>query len=145
MNSSDDSFAGLDRFGRVVDQKWTDGTDPIDHYGYGYDRNSNRTYRENSLAPDRSEVYNYDMLDRLTGMDRGTLNEQKTAITGTPTREEDWTLNQTGNWAGYDVAEDGQDVLVQERENNKANEIIEIDETTGLVGKSIPTARSPGG
>ena len=71
------------------------------------------------------------MLDRLTGMDRGTLNEEKTAVTGTPARQEDWNLNQTGNWAGYDVAEDGQDVLVQERDNNKANEIIAIDRTTG--------------
>ena len=31
----------------------------------------------------------------------------------------------------FDVAEDGQDMLVQERDNNKANEIIGIDETTG--------------
>ena len=121
----------VDRFGRIQDQKWTDGTDPIDHYGYGYDRNSNRLYRENVLAATRSEVYAYDALDRLTEMDRGTLNEQKTAITGTPTREEDWNLTQTGNWAGYDVDENGQPVLVQTRDNNKANEIIGIDETTG--------------
>ena len=125
------TYDGFDRFGRVVDQKWTDGTDPIDRYGYGYDRNSNRLYRENVLAATRSEVYAYDGLDRLVGMDRGTLNEPKTAITGTPTRQEDWNLNQTGNWAGYDVAENGSDVLVQTRDNNKANEIIGIDETTG--------------
>jgi len=46
-------------------------------------------------------------------------------------RQEDWTLNQTGNWAGYDVAESGSPVLEQTRDNNKANEITEIDETTG--------------
>ena len=63
-------------------------------------------------------MYAYDGLDRLVEMDRGTLNEQKTAITGTPVREEDWNLNQTGNWAGYDVAENGSDVLVQTRDNN---------------------------
>jgi len=125
------TYAGFDRFGRVQDQKWTDGTDPIDRYGYGYDRNSNRLYRENVLAATRSEVYAYDMLDRLAGMDRGTLNEQKTAITGTPTREEDWNLNQTGNWAGYDVAVNGAAILNQTRDNNKANEIIAIDRTTG--------------
>jgi len=60
-----------------------------------------------------------------TAYDRGTLNEQKTAITGTKVREEDWDLNQTGNWAGYDVAENGSPVLEQERDNNKANEIRE--------------------
>jgi len=43
------TYAGFDRFGRVQDQKWTDGTDPIDRYGYGYDANSNRLYRENPL------------------------------------------------------------------------------------------------
>jgi RHS repeat-associated protein len=131
QSTTPDTYDGFDRFGRVVDQKWTDGTDPIDRYGYGYDANSNRTYRENSLAADRSEVYAYDMLDRLTEMDRGTLNEQKTAITGTPARQEDWTLNQTGNWAGYDVAEDGSPVLTQTRENNKANEITATTEAQG--------------
>jgi RHS repeat-associated protein len=67
------------------------------------------------------------MLDRLTGMDRGTLNEQKTAIAGTPAREESWNLNQTGNWTGYDVAENGAPVLNQTRTNNKANEITGIE------------------
>ena len=44
-----------------------------------------------------------------------------------PAREEDWTLNQTGNWAGYDVTENGAPVLNQTRENNKANEITGIE------------------
>jgi len=122
------TYAGFDRFGRVVDQKWVHGATVLDRYGYGYDRNSNRTHRENVLAADRSEVYAYDMLDRLAGMDRGTLNEGKTAIAGTPAREEDWNLTQTGNWAGYDVAENGQAVLNQTRTNNKANEITGLSE-----------------
>jgi RHS repeat-associated protein len=72
------------------------------------------------------------MLDRLTGMDRGTLNEEdKTKIEGTPARKETWDLNQTGNWAGYDVAENGQAVLNQTRTNNKANEILSTTEAEG--------------
>jgi RHS repeat-associated protein len=122
------TYAGFDRFGRVVDQKWVHGATVLDRYGYAYDANSNRLYRENVLAADRSEVYHYDMLDRLAGMDRGTLNEGKTAIAGTPAREEDWNLTQTGNWAGYDVAENGQAVLNQTRTNNKANEITGLSE-----------------
>ena len=39
----------------------------------------------------------------------------RSAIAGTPAREESWDLNQTGNWAGYDVAESGSPVLVQTR------------------------------
>jgi hypothetical protein len=57
-----------------VDQKWHQGGTVKDRYGYAYDANSNRKRRENALAADRSEVYNYDMLDRLTAFDRGTLN-----------------------------------------------------------------------
>jgi len=69
------------------------------------------------------------MLDRLAGMDRGTLNEEdKTEIEGTPARKETWDLNQTGNWAGYDVTENGAPVLNQTRTNNKANEITGLSE-----------------
>jgi RHS repeat-associated protein len=127
QSTTPDTYDGFDRFGRVVDQKWVHGATVLDRYGYGYDRNSNRLYRENVLAADRSEVYDYDMLDRLAGMDRGTLNEQKTAIAGTPAREETWNLNQTGNWAGYHVKTDGAAVLDQTRTNNKANEITGIE------------------
>ena len=43
-------------------------------------------------------------------------------------RQEDWSLNQTGNWAGYDVAENGAPFLTQTRTNNKANEITGLSE-----------------
>ncbi len=38
------SYAGLDRFGRVIDQKWTNGagTTVLDQIEHGYDRASNR-------------------------------------------------------------------------------------------------------
>jgi RHS repeat-associated protein len=127
QSTTPDTYDGFDRFGRVVDQKWVHGATVLDRYGYAYDANSNRTRRENVLAADRSEVYDYDMLDRLAGMDRGTLNEGKSAIAGTPARQEDWNLNQTGNWAGYHVKTDGAAVLDQTRTNNKANEITGIE------------------
>ena len=127
QSTTPDTYDGFDRFGRVVDQKWVHGATVLDRYGY--DPNSNRLYRENVLAADRSEVYDYDMLDRLAGMDRGTLNEEdKTEIEGTPARKETWDLNQTGNWAGYDVTENGAPVLNQTRTNNKANEITGLSE-----------------
>jgi hypothetical protein len=36
---------GLDRFGRVVEQKWTDGAGAtiLDHFSYTYDRAGSRT------------------------------------------------------------------------------------------------------
>ena len=34
-------------------------------------------------------------------LNRGDLNANKEAISGTPVREEDFTLDPTGNWTGY--------------------------------------------
>jgi hypothetical protein len=58
-----DKYIGLDRFGRVVDQRWTQGTTAtsavVDRYGYTYDRNSNRLTRSSALAAAFSERYSY--------------------------------------------------------------------------------------
>src|SRR5262249_42792690 len=43
-----DQYTGLDRFGRVVDQRWiATGGSHTDRFKYGYDRDSNRLYRDN--------------------------------------------------------------------------------------------------
>src|SRR5262249_16626729 len=46
-----DQYTGLDRFGRIVDQKWQVNTTPTptitDEFKYGYDRDGNRLYRDN--------------------------------------------------------------------------------------------------
>jgi len=39
--------------------------------------------RESLMAADRSEVYNYNMLDHLSGMDRGKRNAE-TTVSGAP-------------------------------------------------------------
>jgi hypothetical protein len=66
-----------------------------------------RTWRE--VAPDGGnptgfdEFYTYDGLHRLETMKRGTLTggPPYTGIADTPKKEEDWTLEALGNWAGY--------------------------------------------
>ena len=97
------TYAGFDRFGRVVDHRWYDygASADRDRYQYGYDRASNRIYRDNLTASGKDEFYTYDGINRLTTFDRGDLNEGKTAISGTPVREEDWGLDMTGNWKDY--------------------------------------------
>ena len=71
----------------------------IAKYEYGYDYASNRTYQEDQVnTSGMDELYGYDTLHRLTAFDRGDLNDNKDAITGTPARQQDWTLQVIGNW-----------------------------------------------
>ena len=131
----DSAYAGFDRFGRVVDQRWYDygASADRDRYTYGYDRASNRTYRENTIASAKDEFYTYDAINRLKTFDRGDLNAGKTAISGTPVREEDWGLDMTGNWKDYLQKTSGSTDLDQDRTHNKVNEISDITETTGTA------------
>jgi hypothetical protein len=117
----------------MVDQKWYDyGASAVrDQYTYGYDRASNRLYRENTVSSGKDEFYTYNGMYQLKNFDRGDLNAQKTAISGTPAREEDFDLDPTGNWAGYVQKTSGTTVLDQDRTHNKVNETTEITATTG--------------
>jgi RHS repeat-associated protein len=108
-----DDFTALDRFGRILDQVWTDyGADPdvvLDHYSYTYDRAGNRTARANELNHDFDEVYEYDLIDRLISSTRADDFDQS------------WTLDGLGNFAEFD--DDGQ---TQTRTANAVNEITAI-------------------
>jgi len=114
----------------VIDQKWRNDSSAVkDRYRYGYDRNSNRLYRENVVAGDASasfdELYAYDGLNRLAERTRGDLNEGKTAITNED-RGESWTLDQLGNWTQYGADNGVASLLHHNRDNNAANEITAI-------------------
>ncbi|MCI0491911.1 MAG: hypothetical protein L0Z07_03125 [Planctomycetes bacterium] len=67
------TYAGLDRFGRTVDQSWYNNTGSpvaVDRIKYGYDHAGNRTWREDTVAKAQStpkyqdEFYTYDGLGR---------------------------------------------------------------------------------
>lgn len=127
------TFAGLDHFNRIKDQRWLNyntSTD-LDRYQYGYDRNNSRAWKQNPLTTGLDEFYTYDQLNRLASMDRGTLNGTKTGIAGTPAIEQDWTLDPTGNWRGYLTKVSGTTDLNQSRTSNPVNEITAITETAG--------------
>ena len=126
-------YSGFDRFGRIIDQRWYDyGAGEVrDQYRYGYDRASNRLYRENTVASSKDEFYTYDGMNRLTTYNRGDLNSGKTAITGTPVREEDWSLDMTGNWSRFVQKTAGTTDLDQDRTHNAVNEITAIGAATG--------------
>ena len=85
-----DQYTGLDRFGRVVDQRWLKSATPAptatDRFQYGYDRDSDVLYKDNKVSSTFSELYHansaasgdnaaaYDKLGRLGGFRRGTLS-----------------------------------------------------------------------
>jgi RHS repeat-associated protein len=110
-----DKYTGLDRFGRVVDQRWTKGTTAtspvIDRYGYTYDRNSNRLTRSNALAAAFSETYAYDALNQLQSFNR----------TGGTTTSQQWQFDALGNWTT--VTTNG---VAQNRTANAQNELTQV-------------------
>jgi RHS repeat-associated protein len=125
-----DQYTGLDRFGRVVDQRWikTSTGAATDRFQYGYDRNGNRTYRDNLVNAAFGELYAYDNLYQLTSFDRGTLNGAKTGLTGSASRRQDWDFDALGNWDSVTT-----DSSTQTRTANAQNEI------TSVSGATTPT------
>ena len=122
-----DQYIGLDRFGRVVDQRWIVASTGVarDRFQYGYDRDSNRLYRDNLVNAAFGELYTYDGLNQIASFDRGTLNSTKSGITGTASRTQGWDYDALGNMDG--VTTNG---TTQSRTANAQNEITSIGSLT---------------
>jgi hypothetical protein len=101
------TYAGLDRFGRVIDLNFAGA----DHqYQYGYDRSGNRAYAHVTQATlngtphdnDRSYWYAYDALQRLKHADLGRLDPGHEWVNDDPNvalcRRMGWGLDDLGNW-----------------------------------------------
>jgi RHS repeat-associated protein len=150
LGSGANPYTGFDRFGRIIDLLWAKyglsnsssssssggaGNDLV-HLKYGYDRASNRTFREDLVAQaygkDFDELYEYDGLHRLKKFHRGRLTDDNRAITS-PTLQQGWHLDATGNWRNFtqnDQADPDQ-TLDQQRLANRVNEITQIARTVG--------------
>ena len=136
-SDSNDWYAGLDRFGRVIDHRWTTSGGDLDRYKHAYDPNGNRLYRENTLAPALSELYHdgtgYDDLDRLTSFGRGVLDANKTGLAGPVSRSQTWSLDALGNWKSVT----DETSTTQNRTHDKQNRLTQV------VGDTL--AYSPNG
>jgi RHS repeat-associated protein len=129
------TFDGLDRFNRIIDQRWkTSGGTDKDRFKYGYDRDSNRQWKENTVSKAlgspvyMDEYYTYDNLNRLTVMKRGQLSS---GTISSPTKDQDWTLDKTGNWTGFLTKTSGTTDLNQTRTHSPVNQINGISQSTG--------------
>jgi RHS repeat-associated protein len=101
-----DKYTGLDRFGRVTDLRWIQGTavtsPSVERLGYTYDRNTAF-----------SETYTHDALNQLESFERGA--------TGSPSATQDWQFDALGNWTT--VTTDG---IAETREANAQNELTTV-------------------
>ena len=115
-------YTGVDRFGRIVDQRWINSSNTnLDRNQYGYDRAGNRLFKDNMLMSDLSEQYAYDALGQLTDYQQGTP-------TSAVTRTQSWDLDALGNWNTVTT-----DSVEMTREHNAQNEITNIGETTTIT------------
>jgi RHS repeat-associated protein len=135
--SGNDPYDGLDRFDRVVDLLWRDygASVDVERVKHGYDRASNRLWRESAVAAGQNpavhmdELYTYDGVYQLKTFKRGDLNATRDAIvTGTLKFAQEWSFDATGNWTNFkeDATGDGTFELDQNRTHNKFNEITQI-------------------
>jgi RHS repeat-associated protein/uncharacterized delta-60 repeat protein len=129
-----DVVTGLDRFGRVVDQKWTNTSGAtVDGEQYAYDQDSNVLARRNEVIANQSESYTYDGLNRLATFTKGTLAAGATAIGGTAT--ESWSLDALGNWTSTAV----NGVTASTRTNSDQNQVKTVTTPTGSGANTTAT------
>ncbi len=121
MGDAGDNYTGLDRFGRVVDQRWVKNvggtvTD-IERFQYTYDRASNVLSKVNAIDSTKTENYAYDNLNQLTTFTRG----------GT-TRTQNFTADGMGNFSSVINISNGTSTT-QTRTHNAQNELVTISGT----------------
>jgi YD repeat-containing protein len=93
------AIVDLDRFNRITTNRWTkDLSTDRDLYQtvITYDRNSNITSIEDNVHTGLDVKYTMDNVNRLIQAEEGTLSSG--SITS-KTRDQQWTLSHTGNWA----------------------------------------------
>jgi RHS repeat-associated protein len=103
-----DQYVGLDRFGRVVEQRWDKAGTATDRFQYTYDRDSNRLTKALPLTTGKDETYSYDLLNQLTNFAQGTHTQS-------------WSLDALGNWSTF--TNDG---TPQSRTHNKQNQVTQV-------------------
>jgi RHS repeat-associated protein len=124
-------YDGLDRFGRIVDMKFTDfsgtATD-FERREYTYDRNYNRTSIEHTLYKADSQSFTLDDLNRITDADRGFLNSSDTVYASETLTDLGFDLlgNFTSTAGGIKVNSDSASIT---HVVNAANEITSLDQS----------------
>jgi RHS repeat-associated protein len=123
-------FDGYDNFGRSRQLKW-------EYYGAAPGTRDEFTYTRNYVgspltrdipasvnpADDRDQAYTYDGMHRLTMSATGTLSAGSIV---NPDHDEQWVLDDVGNWKEYLERTSVIPSFHQNRSHNRANEITDI-------------------
>jgi uncharacterized delta-60 repeat protein/RHS repeat-associated protein len=132
-----DQYTGLDRFGRIVDQRWiqSSGSATLDRFQYKYDANSNPLYKDNKVNSSFSELYHtngtsgastsYDGLNRLTDFRRGTLSDANSdgvmdtvsSLNTLAGSSKNWSLDAVGNWNSSTTGTNSAVVRTHDKQN----------------------------
>jgi RHS repeat-associated protein len=111
-----DEYTGLDRFGRIIDQRWinTSTSTATDRFQYTYDRDGNVLEKDNLVDSSFDEAFTYDGLNQLSTYALGSSHTQ------------DFNYDSLGNFDS--VTTDGG--TPQSRSANDQNEITSISGAT---------------
>ncbi len=113
----------------------------VDQIAYGYDADSNVTYRDvitntssgtiNATLANESQIYTYDNLNRLTNFSTGTLSISggSATISGTATENESWSLDALGNWHSNTV-NNSSGTVTTNRNNSGQNQVTTVGTAT---------------
>jgi RHS repeat-associated protein len=132
FNATLGQYPGLDAFDRPIADTWASkvGASEIWHEKITYDYNSNVDRIVDEVLSGHDVDFTMDGLDRLTKAEEGTWSGS--AIINR-TRQEIWTLTQTGNWANHKLDRNGNNVFTDSGDLdetgtfNAANEVTQRD------------------
>jgi RHS repeat-associated protein len=145
--SRDTSYRALDPFDRILELNWGQREygfpERLSYWrsrlGHPLARRSRATVpwsmteRNVPLSQAHDERYQYDELDRLRQMERGTLPGNYTRDARTPALsatnfEQSWRLDQQDNWTRFAEDSDGEEPgeLVQRRQHDLSNRIEQV-------------------
>ena len=157
-DSAPPAYVDLDVFNRITTSRWTkDLATDRDFYqvALAYDRDSNITSALDGVHGGYHGItagydvdYTMDNVNRLTEARKGTLSGG--SITS-QTRDEQWTLSQTGNWdrEKLDLNGDGDfvdtDELDDTRTHNEVNELTARDTDTQRRERTTRSRTTPPG
>jgi site-specific DNA recombinase len=138
-NATGGNYPDLDPHNRVKNSRWTSykGSGTRDFYlvEIAWDEASNITsvidqiHKTTGGSRLFDAIFGLDGLDRLQSAKEGHLSGG--SIQGTPTRFEEWTLSQTGNWLERQVDLAGSTVLTEDNTFSNANELRGRDTNQG--------------